>query len=274
VERAGKVGPVTITAEDVSGTLTRGVRIGALRVQHRLSDTRIEQVQGSLRLLPLLLRRHIDIPRLTAHQVTVTLLDDPVQRPAREPRFLPPMLRIDASEVQVQELLLVLKSGRELQFSQIAGGATVLHRQIRVRDASVDWEDWHLTGATRLRAARPHGLDGQIDAIWRPQNQPEWRMSASFDGDLDALPYRLAVSQPFLADVTGNAVLREGWLFEGHALARDFDLTDFGGGDALGILSGELDVAVDAADRKSTRLNSSHVKISYAVFCLKKKNMR
>src|SRR5207302_6368602 len=27
-------------------------------------------------------------------------------------------------------------------------------------------------------------------------------------------------------------------------------------------------------DRKSTRLNSSHVKISYAVFCLKKKNRR
>src|SRR5690625_3255059 len=26
-------------------------------------------------------------------------------------------------------------------------------------------------------------------------------------------------------------------------------------------------------DRKSTRLNSSHVAISYAVFCLKKKNM-
>src|SRR3989442_9178413 len=27
-----------------------------------------------------------------------------------------------------------------------------------------------------------------------------------------------------------------------------------------------------ARDRKSTRLNSSHVRISYAVFCLKKKN--
>src|SRR5690606_40969674 len=27
----------------------------------------------------------------------------------------------------------------------------------------------------------------------------------------------------------------------------------------------------EALDRKSTRLNSSHVKISYAVFCLKKK---
>src|SRR5207249_11030874 len=29
---------------------------------------------------------------------------------------------------------------------------------------------------------------------------------------------------------------------------------------------------VDIPDRKSTRLNSSHVSISYAVFCLKKKN--
>src|SRR3712207_9025061 len=31
------------------------------------------------------------------------------------------------------------------------------------------------------------------------------------------------------------------------------------------------DTASDASDRKSTRLNSSHANISYAVFCLKKK---
>src|SRR5688500_19935741 len=30
--------------------------------------------------------------------------------------------------------------------------------------------------------------------------------------------------------------------------------------------------AAEAVDRKSTRLNSSHLVISYAVFCLKKKN--
>src|SRR3712207_8436830 len=29
-----------------------------------------------------------------------------------------------------------------------------------------------------------------------------------------------------------------------------------------------------ASDRKSTRLNSSHANISYAVFCLKKKNIK
>src|SRR2546430_13450560 len=34
------------------------------------------------------------------------------------------------------------------------------------------------------------------------------------------------------------------------------------------------DRAVRPGDRKSTRLNSSHSQISYAVFCLKKKNRR
>src|SRR5699024_787441 len=33
-------------------------------------------------------------------------------------------------------------------------------------------------------------------------------------------------------------------------------------------------LSIDREDRKSTRLNSSHVSISYAVFCLKKKNMQ
>src|SRR5690554_2635927 len=33
-----------------------------------------------------------------------------------------------------------------------------------------------------------------------------------------------------------------------------------------------VDIVPAKVDRKSTRLNSSHVRISYAVFCLKKKN--
>src|SRR5436309_11861385 len=35
--------------------------------------------------------------------------------------------------------------------------------------------------------------------------------------------------------------------------------------------TGQRTEVAPLADRKSTRLNSSHVKISYAVFCLKKK---
>src|SRR5690606_41991550 len=44
---------------------------------------------------------------------------------------------------------------------------------------------------------------------------------------------------------------------------------------ALGVeegLSADERLPATGKDRKSTRLNSSHVKISYAVFCLKKKN--
>src|SRR3712207_8890787 len=41
----------------------------------------------------------------------------------------------------------------------------------------------------------------------------------------------------------------------------------------LARVAGEISRDVRAArDRKSTRLNSSHANISYAVFCLKKKN--
>src|SRR5690606_39567140 len=57
-----------------------------------------------------------------------------------------------------------------------------------------------------------------------------------------------------------------------HSWKRDWDSRSdmattaptFDRNDALDVLP----------DRKSTRLNSSHVKISYAVFCLKKKNNR
>src|SRR3970282_2835955 len=51
------------------------------------------------------------------------------------------------------------------------------------------------------------------------------------------------------------------------ALPISFDL-----GFALTSGAHEYDHRYELEDRKSTRLNSSHVEISYAVFCLKKKN--
>src|SRR5256885_3926464 len=46
-------------------------------------------------------------------------------------------------------------------------------------------------------------------------------------------------------------------IWTGHVLGRD-----------------SLGLSQTVPDRKSTRLNSSHLVISYAVFCLKKKNTR
>src|SRR3712207_7908944 len=52
------------------------------------------------------------------------------------------------------------------------------------------------------------------------------------------------------------------WIWGGGWLAQ-LGVFDFAGGIVIHV----------SADRKSTRLNSSHANISYAVFCLKKKNL-
>src|SRR3712207_7809137 len=69
----------------------------------------------------------------------------------------------------------------------------------------------------------------------------------------------------FRSPVLGHEVARG--LRVGHVQARrpGVDLPR----DLLGAI--DVDVADDDVDRKSTRLNSSHANISYAVSCLKKK---
>src|SRR5690606_40091613 len=60
-------------------------------------------------------------------------------------------------------------------------------------------------------------------------------------------------------------------------VARPLGLERYGRGLALVLEDGgeeTLEQLLVRSDRKSTRLNSSHVKISYAVFCLKKKTRR
>src|SRR5439155_25946079 len=66
----------------------------------------------------------------------------------------------------------------------------------------------------------------------------------------------LIVDQPSLPIVTVNVLVKAGAVHDPDALAGLAYMT-------AGML--------DEGDRKSTRLNSSHVAISYAVFCLKKK---
>src|SRR5438034_8762439 len=56
-------------------------------------------------------------------------------------------------------------------------------------------------------------------------------------------------------------------LFRSRSAARSLDMGRRYGRDAV-----LRKLVANARDRKSTRLNSSHTVISYAVFCLKKKN--
>src|SRR3712207_6863169 len=81
----------------------------------------------------------------------------------------------------------------------------------------------------------------------------------------DALPISPAAS-PVLTQPPKTFQCGEMWGSVGIFLARAAFL--------LGSILPPLPHASLFADRKSTRLNSSHANISYAVFCLKKKNTR
>src|SRR5690606_40828790 len=60
-------------------------------------------------------------------------------------------------------------------------------------------------------------------------------------------------------------------LRELYSVADGTDIDDVTPCGLTGLIPIHNFLSLEDADRKSTRLNSSHVKISYAVFCLKKK---
>src|SRR5690606_25608266 len=141
---------------------------------------------------------------------------------------------------------------------------------------------------------------------YAPDPAADWHLLA---GDDSALPAIAAALEAMPRDAVGHAVIEAGteaarlpleapdgvqvtWVLRGDAPAgtttllpdavadlpwRDGRVHVFAHGEreamkALRRVFAERGVPRgDLSDRKSTRLNSSHVKISYAVFCLKKK---
>src|SRR5690606_39739764 len=80
-----------------------------------------------------------------------------------------------------------------------------------------------------------------------------------------AYPNRTLPFESFRAPVVESMYTRSPTAIGPPAAATSSSYTPF-------VFTVICDVPAASSDRKSTRLNSSHVKISYAVFCLKKKN--
>src|SRR5690242_21278307 len=68
-------------------------------------------------------------------------------------------------------------------------------------------------------------------------------------------------------DITGKRAVLADVRAEQQAIVREAELADR----RLKALEADKAASHQRQDRKSTRLNSSHMSISYAVFCLKKK---
>src|SRR5438034_4708327 len=90
----------------------------------------------------------------------------------------------------------------------------------------------------------------------RPPRSPLFPYTTLFRSDVIALEHAL----PQRLEDRASVRLGRAAVDEGVPLRRQFFQLLF------------VRVALGFEDRKSTRLNSSHTVISYAVFCLKKKN--
>src|SRR5206468_8976866 len=120
-------------------------------------------------------------------------------------------------------------------------------------------------GAGRVQRARSRPRANVRRARTRPsrRNHSRWRAARGVGRFSDSIPLGVsrARERPMIVvfDV-GNSEITIG-IFEQEELISHWRLT-----------TAAPRTADELADRKSTRLNSSHDQTSYAVFCLKKKN--
>lgn len=245
--RLGQIGPVTVTVRDVKGTLSGGFTVGSLRVQHRRVDVQISDASGQLRLLPLM-HRKIELSRGEARHVSVQVFRVKGGGGSNNAlHFMVPTLAVSADQLHADTTDLILMNGSKLHARDIfIASADVLPEVIRVHDAKLDWEEMHLTAEGRVHASDPIGIDGRATSDWRPAGQPAWRFDTTFDGDLDKLPLKVAISKPFNAQVDGALLtLTDHWKFAGDGKTSDLDISVWGAGTFLGILSAQVAIAVD-----------------------------
>src|SRR5438477_1967352 len=99
-------------------------------------------------------------------------------------------------------------------------------------------------------------------------------MTATLPAETSARSARTARIPVAVLGATGSVGQRFVQLLENHPWFRLHEVvaSERSAGKSYGDAADwRLDTLLPEADRKSTRLNSSHMSISYAVFCLKKK---
>src|SRR5690625_2034968 len=110
----------------------------------------------------------------------------------------------------------------------------------------------------------PHEPDNEVVHAFYGKVQNDPHIGYIFNDRIDDWPYPLSRMVNFWSGILFGA--------------RNYTLHPRGTPPILHMAISELEVEQDRRgaprmkDRKSTRLNSSHVAISYAVFCLKKKD--
>jgi len=237
-----KLGKVTLRIEDVRGTIAGGFNAKLVEVDHVLSYTRVENGGARVNFWPLLVGR-IAVRRASADLVLIAVKPRPKDWPKTPPKFMPRLLSISAARANAKTLVIVAPNGRRVEFTDASGSGIVGHKVIRIFEGNIVYGFLHSRAIGELRAADPTRLSGETTTRMIIEGQPEWRVDASFDGDLDKLPVSGMLQVPFRADLRGELLeLSKNFHWQAKAQVYNFDLRAFGAGDALGIISGPLDL--------------------------------
>jgi translocation and assembly module TamB len=242
-----KIGGVHLTFVNVSGTLAHGMRLERLEIDQERVYLRFDDVRARINLGSLLWQT-IRSPDASVHSAFIKVKPHQEEPPSEDPHFLPHGLVIRADRLHADAVTLVLPNGQRFDGTEINSAGFLRRRTIRILDSAFTMGALKVTGVTELGAANPLGINGNVHVDLRMPHQPPWIFSAAAHGNLNALPLSVGLTAPFRADFQGAArELTAHWNWSGNAKVADFDLTAWGGGNALGLISGELALGGDAA---------------------------
>ncbi len=237
---SGHLGPVDIQLRGVSGTLAYGVHVDLLVIDHRRAHIEIEDASGKLAILPLAWQT-LRVPEVHAARLLVHALSPPDDGREHSPRFLPPLMRIDAEHVEVQRFALIATNGVELDSTAVQATGAIFPDLIRVYLGKLEYNGITVQTSGEVLATRSLGLRGAAHFSSTQPPQPPWTVSTRFQGDLRALTLNAEFSEPFVADFNGQVLdLTGAWHWRGDGQVRRLDVAVWGGGTALGLISGGL----------------------------------
>jgi translocation and assembly module TamB len=233
---------MTLKIDNVHGTIAGGFSADRVDIGHELTDTVVIKGSARVNFWPLLVGR-ISVRSAEAETVQITVKKRVRPKPNKPPRFLPRLLSISAEHVSARNLLIIAPNGRRVPFEDVSGAGIIGHNTIRIFESNVVYGVLRSRALGTLRAGDPLKLEGEATTRLLIEGQPEWRADSSFQGDLAKLPLKAKVQAPFRADFTGELLdLSKAFHWQGEAEIFNFDLQAFGGGGALGIVSGKLEV--------------------------------
>ena len=234
-----------LAVEDVRGTLAGGLRVGRIVVVHDAAAVTIRDLRLRIDTLPLVWQtlevRGFEVAELRIEQRVRKKPPSP-----QAPRFLPGLLTLWTDQARIRRIVIQPLVGSEVELHDLEASGTLYGKVARIRKAAVALYDLHIEAQGLITSDLPLDLEGTATATYAPAQGPRWVFDARIDGDLDGAVVEGGVREPFRAELE-DAEFRAlpPWHLKGRAKVSQLDLAEFGGGKALGILSGELALALD-----------------------------